>query len=118
MTDLTELSCVACRRGTPTATSDEIAAYREFVPDWSLIEIQGVPRLRRAFTFPDFAGALAFTNAVGRLAEQEGHHPTTLTEWGRVTVTVWTFAINGLHLNDFILAAKIDRLVYTDDTPK
>jgi 4a-hydroxytetrahydrobiopterin dehydratase len=62
------------------------------------------------FTFNDFAGALAFTNRVGALAEAEGHHPAILTEWGKVTVTWWTHAISGLHRNDFIAAAKTDAL--------
>ena len=67
-------------------------------------------RLERAFTFSDFAAALAFTNRVGAAAEAEGHHPALLTEWGRVTVTWWTHAIRGLHRNDFVMAAKTDAL--------
>ena len=60
--------------------------------------------------FDDFAGALAFTNRVGEIAEREGHHPALLTEWGRTTVTWWTHKIGGLHRNDFIMAAKTDEL--------
>lgn len=116
MTDLTQLSCVACRGDSPPATEDEIAAYLEFVREWKLVEVRGTPRLRRVFRFPDFAGALAFTNAVGEVAEQESHHPSILTEWGKVTVTTWTHAIKSLHQNDFILAAKIDRIGYTEGT--
>ena len=67
-------------------------------------------RLERSFTFRNFRQALAFTNRVGQLAEEEGHHPAILTEWCNVTVTVWTHAIGGLHQNDFILAAKINEL--------
>jgi len=63
------------------------------------------------FRFSNFAEALSFTNRVGDLAEAEGHHPAILTEWGQVTVTLWTHAIRGLHRNDFIVAAKIDSLV-------
>ena len=59
---------------------------------------------------PNFAEALSFTNRVGALAEEEGHHPAILTEWGRVTVTLWTHKIRGLHRNDFIMAAKVDSL--------
>ena len=71
-------------------------------------EVAGVRRLERVFAFKDFAQALAFTNQVGELAEAEGHHPAILTEWGRVTVTWWTHKINGLHRNDFIMAAKTE----------
>ena len=66
--------------------------------------------LERVFQFPDFAQALAFTNRVGALAEEEGHHPALLTEWGKVTVAWWTHAIGGLHRNDFIMAAKTDQI--------
>ena len=62
--------------------------------------------LERLFHFPSFADALAFTNRVGGIAEDEGHHPALLTEWGQVTVTWWTHKIRGLHRNDFIMAAR------------
>jgi 4a-hydroxytetrahydrobiopterin dehydratase len=107
---LTEQRCVACRRDAPTVTEAEIAELRPQVPDWELVELDGIPRLRRVFRFADFAQALAFTNAVGAIAEEEGHHPALLTEWGRTTVTWWTHKIKGLHRNDFIMAAKTDAL--------
>ena len=72
---------------------------------------ESILRLERIFRFSNFAEALSFTNRVGDLAEAEGHHPAILTEWGQVTVTLWTHAIRGLHRNDFIVAAKIDSLV-------
>ena len=111
MTALTDLQCVACRPGVPPATANEIRAWSREIPDWEVISVRGAPRLRRTFRFPDFASALAFTNAVGELAESEGHHPRIVTQWGRVTVTTWTHAIQNLHRNDFILAAKIDQAV-------
>lgn len=104
------MHCVACRRDAPTVTADEIAELHPQVPDWELLEVDGVPRLRRVFSFADFAQALAFTNAVGAIAEHEGHHPALLTEWGRVTVSWWTHKIRGLHRNDFVMAAKTDEL--------
>jgi 4a-hydroxytetrahydrobiopterin dehydratase len=75
-----------------------------------LVQQEGIDKLERVFTFKDFAEALAFTNRVGALAEAEVHHPAILTEWGRVTVTLWTHKIRGLHRNDFIMAAKVDSL--------
>ena len=66
--------------------------------------------MRRVFTFDDFAQALRFTDEVGAVAEEEGHHPALLTEWGRTTVSWWTHKIKGLHRNDFIMAAKTDEL--------
>ena len=80
------------------------------MPEWELVEVDGVERLRRVFSFDDFAGALAFANEVGELAEREGHHPALLVEWGRTTVSWWTHKIRGLHRNDFVMAAKTDRI--------
>ena len=110
MESLSELGCVACNRDAPTASDAEIADLRPQIPEWELVELEGVRQLRRVFPFRDFAEALAFTNAIGELAEDEGHHPTLLTEWAGTTVTWWTHKIKGLHRNDFIMAAKTDEL--------
>jgi len=91
-------------------TDAEVAELLPQVPDWELVEVDGIRRLTRIFPADDFAQALEFTNAVGELAEAEGHHPALLTEWGRTTVTWWTHKIRGLHRNDFIMAAKTDEL--------
>jgi 4a-hydroxytetrahydrobiopterin dehydratase len=107
---LTQERCVACRRDAPTVTDAEIAELHPQVRDWELVEEEGMKRLRRAFRFDDFAEALEFTKRVGAVAEEEGHHPALLTEWGRTTVTWWTHKIKGLHRNDFIMAAKTDQL--------
>jgi 4a-hydroxytetrahydrobiopterin dehydratase len=107
---LTGMRCVACRKGEPTVTEAEVAAMHPQIPDWEVLKVDGVKRLRRVFTFADFSQALTFTDRVGGLAEQEGHHPALLTEWGRTTVTWWTHKIGGLHRNDFIMAAKTDEL--------
>jgi 4a-hydroxytetrahydrobiopterin dehydratase len=107
---LAEMKCVACRRDAPTVTEAEIAELHPQIPDWSIEEVDGVKRLQRVFRFDDFAQALEFTRKVGELAEEEEHHPALLTEWGRTTVTWWTHKIKGLHRNDFVMAAKTDRL--------
>ncbi|MGI0080917.1 MAG: 4a-hydroxytetrahydrobiopterin dehydratase [Nitrososphaerales archaeon] len=104
------MKCKACRVGEPTATPEEIANLHPQVASWSIVDRDGIKRLERTFRFKDFKEALAFTNKVGDTAEEEGHHPSILTEWGRVSVTWWTHKINGLHRNDFIMAAKTDRL--------
>ena len=110
MSTLSAERCVACRRDSPRVSEAQIAELGREVPEWQLLERDGVARLERVFHFASFADALAFTNRVGVLAEAEGHHPALLTEWGRVTVTWWTHAIHGLHRNDFIMAAKTDAL--------
>jgi 4a-hydroxytetrahydrobiopterin dehydratase len=110
MNALTQEKCVACRRDAPQVTEAEIAELKPQIPDWEIIERDGIQRLERVFSFANFAEAMAFTNKVGALAEEEGHHPAILTEWGKVTVTWWTHKIKGLHRNDFIMAAKTDEL--------
>ena len=110
MAELLEQKCVPCTGSLPPATEEEIDTYKTQIPDWEIITVSGELRLQRVYKFADFKSALAFTNSVGEIAEAEGHHPALLTEWGQVTVTWWTHAINGLHQNDFIMAAKSDRL--------
>ena len=110
METLTQMKCVACRKDAPTVTEAEIAEFHRQISEWKIVELDGIKRLRRVFSVDDFAQALAFTKRVGELAEDEGHHPALLTEWGRTTVTWWTHKIKGLHRNDFIMAAKTDAL--------
>ena len=110
METLAQMKCVACRRDAATVTDAEIAELHPQVPDWEIEELDGIKRLRRIFSVDDFAQALEFTNKVGEPAEEEGHHPALLTEWGRTTVTWWTHKIKGLHRNDFVMAAKTDEL--------
>jgi 4a-hydroxytetrahydrobiopterin dehydratase len=110
MAPLARERCVACRRDAPRLSPEDLAALRPQIPAWELVERDGMPRLERVFRFPNFAQALAFTRSVGALAEEEGHHPAVLTEWGRVTVTWWTHKIRGLHRNDVVMAAKTDDL--------
>jgi len=108
--DLLAEKCIACRRDAPRVTDEEAAALTPLIPDWERESHDGVPRLVRTFRVPNFRDALAFTLRVGELAEEEGHHPALLTEWGKVTVSWWTHKIRGLHRNDFIMAAKTDAL--------
>lgn len=104
------MKCVPCRGGMPTLTDAEIDQFYHELQLWSVVEKEGIKRLERSFLFDDFAQALAFTNKVGQIAEEQGHHPDILTEWGKVTVSWWTHKIQGLHKNDFIMAAKTDSL--------
>jgi 4a-hydroxytetrahydrobiopterin dehydratase len=110
MPDLHEMKCVACRAGEPTLTDDEIAQLQPQLPDWQVKEVEGMKRLERVFKFKNFAQALEFTNKIGAIAEEENHHPSIITEWGKVTLDWWTHKIGGLHKNDFIMAAKSDEL--------
>ena len=110
MSELANMTCEACRSDAPRVTEEERRELLPQIPQWEVVTREGVERLEKVFEFPDFASALSFTNRVGDVAETAGHHPALLTEWGRVTVTWWTHKIRGLHLNDFILAARTDEV--------
>ncbi len=110
MDGLINEKCSACRRDSPRVSEADIRELKPQIPEWALVERDGIQRLERVFRFSNFAEALKFTNRVGAIAEEEGHHPAILTEWGRVTVTLWTHKIRGLHRNDFIMAAKLDSM--------
>jgi 4a-hydroxytetrahydrobiopterin dehydratase len=110
VTELAREQCVSCRRDAPTVTDAELAELAPRVPEWQVVEVDGVKQLQRAFSFDDFGAAMRFANAVADLAEEEGHHPALLVEWGKTTVTWWTHKIRGLHRNDFVMAAKTDAL--------
>jgi len=110
MSNLLHSICVPCRGGVPPLAPDEARALLAEVPGWRITEADGIARIEREFTFPDFKSAMAFAVKVGELAEAEGHHPDLHVAWGKVRVETWTHKIRGLHRNDFVLAAKIDAL--------
>ena len=106
---LTKKTCTPCKGGIPPLSWEEAQRYQAHVPKWELRD--ETRRVERKFTFRDFGEALRFVRQVGELAEAEGHHPDISFGWGYATVSLQTKKIKGLHENDFILAAKIDRLL-------
>jgi 4a-hydroxytetrahydrobiopterin dehydratase len=108
--DLATLDCVPCKGGVPPLGSDRIdALLAELGPNgWRAVEGH---HLEKEYKFPDFVSALAFVDRVGAMAEQQGHHPDLFLAWGKVRITTWTHAIDGLTESDFVLAAKCDRLL-------
>ncbi len=112
MEELVGQRCVACRADAPKVTTEEMMALKPQIPAWEVVERDSVPQLIRTFKFSNFKTAMAFTQRVGEIAEEEGHHPAILTEWGKVTISWWTHTIAGLHRNDFVMAAKTDRLMH------
>jgi 4a-hydroxytetrahydrobiopterin dehydratase len=108
MTQLAEKRCVPCRGGVPPLKGEALVRLaHELDGDWQVV---GEHHLDREFRFKDFREALAFTNRVGELAEEQNHHPDLHLAWGKVKVTVWTHKIDGLTESDFVFAAKVDRL--------
>ncbi|MGH1570704.1 4a-hydroxytetrahydrobiopterin dehydratase [Methylobacterium sp. P31] len=100
-------SCTPCRGGIPPLNAEEAETHRQQTPEWVLLDDSH--RIERSFKFDSFADAFAFVQRVAELAETEGHHPDITFGWGYATVSLQTHKINGLHENDFILAAKIDQ---------
>jgi 4a-hydroxytetrahydrobiopterin dehydratase len=108
MAGLSDKQCVPCEKGAEPLKGQEIEKLgKELEPDWRVVDEH---HLEREFTFDDFRQALDFVNEVGELAEEQGHHPDIYLGYGKVKIELWTHKINGLHENDFILAAKIDAL--------
>jgi 4a-hydroxytetrahydrobiopterin dehydratase len=107
-TALAEKSCTPCRGGVPPLTLEEAEGLRSQMPDWSMLD--GATRLERTYRFKDFGAAFGFVERAAFLAEAEFHHPEIRFGWGFATVSLHTKKIKGLHENDFIMAAKLDRI--------
>jgi len=109
MSDLASKQCVPCRGGVPALRGEELRRmHAELDSGWQVIDEH---HLSKRYAFEDFRQALDFTNRVGEMAEEQGHHPDILLAWGKVEITVWTHKIDGLTESDFIFAAKADRLL-------
>lgn len=104
--NLAGLKCTACRGDQQPLKGEQIDEFRRGIdPQWN---VEDEHHLVRSFKFKDFAAGLDFVNCLGRIAEQEGHHPDIYLSWGKVRVKLFTHKIDGLHENDFIMAAKAD----------
>jgi 4a-hydroxytetrahydrobiopterin dehydratase len=108
MEELHKRRCEACKMGAPVVTEEQANELIVNIPSWKRLFHDGVDKLMREFYFVEFKDAFDFTYKIASLAEREQHHPTIITEWGKVTIYWWTHKINGLHVNDFIMAAKTD----------
>lgn len=110
MTELAAEKCISLEGGGSALTDSEVQDLLPQVQQWGIKEADGMKRLEKVFKFKNFAEAMEFTNEVGRIAEEQDHHPLIITEWGKVTLNWWTHKIGGLHRNDFIMAAKTDEI--------
>lgn len=108
MEHLSRQKCIPCEGGLAPLTRSQFVHYLDQIPRWAIVDDKKIERL---FQFRNFAEALEFVNRVGVIAENEGHHPDMfLHGWNKVKITLWTHAIGGLSLNDFIVAGKIDEI--------
>ena len=113
---LVSKSCTPCRGGVPPLNKNQVKAYRRNTPEWTTRDEDR--RIERTFKFKNFAEAFAFIKRVGDLAEAEGHYPDVTFGWGYATVSLQTKKIKGLHENDFIMAAKLDKLAHSRQTTR
>ena len=111
MSDLVDRKCVPCEGGVVPFDISEIHKYQKKVDGWEVLKDgKNIYYLEKKFVFKDFLGSQNFVNEVGKISEQEGHHPDIFFGWGYAKINISTHAIKGLSENDFILAAKIDKI--------
>lgn len=108
MSELAERQCVPCRGGVPPMKGEQLNEMSSQLPEWQVVNEH---HLQRSYRFQDFRESLDFVNRVGELAEEQGHHPDICFGWGKADITIWTHKIDGLTESDFVLAAKIDKLL-------
>ena len=110
MENLVKRKCEPCRIGAPKLTSEQINEYIKIIPEWEVIQDEHINKLVRHFKTKDYHATIKFVNAIADIANSEDHHPILLVEFSSVTVWWWTHKIKGLHLNDFVMAAKTDEI--------
>lgn len=107
---LTKGKCEACNIDAPLVSHEEKNQFMAELDNWQIISIEGIEQLHKVFKFDTYHDAMRFSQAVAVLADHEDHHPKIVLEWGKVEVFWWTHKIKGLHKNDFICAAKTDKI--------
>ena len=112
--DLNQTPLQPCPPETLPMAEDQQNRILLQLPEWQIVVESGVARLSRCVVLRDFDQAMLLANQVARLAEQYQHHPQLVIVWGRLTIQWWTHSISGLHINDFILAAHTDALIYSE----
>ena len=111
MSDLLDKKCIPCEGGVVPFDISEIHKYQKKVDGWDVIKgKKNIFFLEKKFIFKNFLESQKFINLVGEISEDEGHHPEILFGWGYAKISITTHAIEGLSENDFILAAKIDKV--------
>ena len=110
MNDLSSQSCEACQIDAPKVPQDQIQILLSEINGWVLID-EPINKIQKVFSFKSYKDSVDFSNKIASLADDEDHHPQIVLEWGKVTVIWWSHKIEGLHKNDFICAAKTDKLL-------
>ena len=110
MSDLASNACEACRIDALTVSENEASMLIKEIEGWDLIN-DGIKKLKKEFSFSNYSDSVDFSNKVADMADKENHHPQIILEWGKVTVIWWSHKIKGLHKNDFICAAKTNKII-------
>ncbi|MFN7036415.1 MAG: 4a-hydroxytetrahydrobiopterin dehydratase [Bellilinea sp.] len=118
MSELSREQCVKPQKSTPPLSNNEIDNLLPLAEGWLVIDSEEVPKLQKTFRFKRYKEALDFVVAVGLSADEQDHHPKITVEFGKVTVEWWTHVVNGLHRNDFIMAAKTDEIYRSREDTK
>ena len=108
--ELEKMSCYDCKAGSSPVSESETDDLLQYIPLWTRTTHELGYMLTREFKFEGYKDAFAFAAKIADLADKQNHHPKLVTEWGKVSVFWWTHTISGLHLNDFIMAAKTDAI--------
>lgn len=114
---LADEQVIAGRKDINAASTEETEELLTKIPDWNIVNDDGISKLKREYGFSDYLTLLALTKKIGNIAEQVNHHPVIITEWGKVTVLWWTHTLKGLHRNDFVMAARCDRAAMLVSAP-
>lgn len=117
MNKLADEQLEPAKKDAPPMSGEENRELLDRLRGWSVVHEDGIDKLGKVFRFPDYQAALTLTDKIAAIAEQANHHPAILLEWGKVTVTWWTHTIHGLHRNDFIMAARCDRVALLITAP-
>jgi 4a-hydroxytetrahydrobiopterin dehydratase len=115
MLPLVQRNCVH-RDQSEGLTPEQVTTYNAELPDWKIVQVKTVDRIRRSFKFKNFSQAIEFTNLVGEISEEQDHHPVIVLEWANARISWWTHTVKGLSENDFIMAAKTDALYAVSKT--
>ncbi|GIV66710.1 MAG: pterin-4-alpha-carbinolamine dehydratase [Bellilinea sp.] len=118
MSDLSHERCVKPQKGMPSLSKNEIDNLLPQAEGWMVLDSEEVPKLQKIFRFKRYKECLDFAVAVGLIADEQDHHPKIIIEYGKVTVEWWTHVVNGLHRNDFIMAAKTDQIYRSREDTK
>ena len=113
--NLLHLDCNSDYSNAEKMDAETIETHLALVSGWELVSSTNESRIVRTFSCQNFKKAIELASKIGAEADRQDHHPSILVEWGKCTVTWWTHALGGLHLNDFIMAKKSEKLALLDD---